>query len=209
MLAEKLAALEGAKNDLWKDAVLNALRQSGPMRTGDLISALGFDSDATVSDIMTNVVRGLEPLSGSFRNSDAQSALGEMVESGTVVWRRAANLDNWYRLPEQDFPPEAAVRKRSLRQMMAEIVAALPSDFLDRFPESKRDQRLPKLGNIGQDDVWVDFCPFVLSAVAEGWELADGDPICNWCGNTFRRVFPLDVEAIEIAKVILSKSRYE
>jgi len=124
-----------------------------------------------------------------------------MVRSGEVLWQRAANLDNWYSLPDQDLPEEAAPRRRSLKQIMKEIFASLPKRVVDD-DDPERDEWRRNLAAVGDNDTWVEFCPFVLSMHEDGWELADGDPICNWAGNTFEKVYPVDVAAAVVARRI-------
>ncbi len=179
----------------WKNEILKVLRKK-PLRSGDLIAALGFDGVMSVIDVATRVTEGLKPLRGSFLDSTAQRVLGRLVHHGEVIWQRAANMDNWYRLPGQKFPRLAAPRKRTLKDLVREIRKILPANAGVEWTS---------VDSMGDVDVWVEFCPFVLSMEEDGWELADGDPICNWCGNTFSNKYPMDVDA----KVIVRKIRRE
>jgi len=167
---------------------------------------------STSFDIETRFMDGLEPLSGSFYGSQAQRVLGGMVRRGEVEWQHAANMDNWYGLPEQEFPEGTAPRKRTLRSLMGEILSLMSEeDFygkeeIDARPDFQvKDEWVENFAEIKPDDAWVEFCPFVLTMHEDGWELADGDPICNWCFNTFTEMFPMDVEAATIVERMKKK----
>ncbi len=98
-------------------------------------------------------------------------------------------------------------RKRTLKQMTKAVLKLLPPRFTHVWV---RDKKVPIenktiWNTIEDDDVWVDFCPFVLSRTKKGWELADGDPVCNWCGNSFTKIYPVDVDASVIAKKVMQQ----
>ena len=172
----------------WKKEIECALTR--PMRIGELLLCLGFDEGATFFDVTTNLGNMFKPLNGSFVGSQAQRVLGEMVRKGYVEYQRAANMDNWYGLSGQRFPRVARKRSRTLREM-AVAVYALTGDLVREKPD---------FDGIGDADVWVEIEPFVLSLHEKGWEVADGDPVCNWCFNTFEKVFPMNVSPIKIAR---------
>lgn len=176
----------------WNDKIKTVLAAE-PMRTGDLIVGLGFDVGQTCIDRMTRVADGLKRLRGSFVGSAAQRELGRMVEGGEVIWRLASNQDNWYGLPGQEFPPDAAPRTRTLRSLVDEVLALLP--------RAKRESLL-KDGGIEGPNI-IEFGLFNLSAVEEGWELTDGDPINGWAFMSFHKTYPIDVDAAVIARKIL------
>jgi len=175
----------------WEDKIVAALK-SGPKKTGDLIEALGFDCQSTYFDNLTRMTGVVKPLHDSFVDSPAQRALGRMVKKGAVGWQRASNLDNWYKLPGQRFPREAKRRTRTLKALVTEV--------LDLMHDWAIEEQIHI--DIADNDCWVAFSPFVLSEHEDGWELADGDPICNWCGNTFEKVYPMDVPAEVIVRKI-------
>lgn len=180
-----------------KERILKALSDK-PLIIGDLIKKLGYSLGATGLDVATNINNMLKPLAGSFIDSLEQKELGVLVKSGDVHYIRAKNMDNWYKLPHQKWPEEVEIRERSLKQIMDELINKIPDDIKCKI-------ELNNISNIKDGDLWVEFCPFVLSAYESGWELADGDPNCNWCGNTFTQVYDFDVDVEEIIDKITSK----
>lgn len=176
----------------WKQRITEVLADK-PLVIGDLIERLGFDKGAASLDYFTRCSDGLKPLRGSFLGSQAQRVLGTLVKSREVIHRRSLDLCNWYKLPSQRWPKAATRRKRTLKSLLMEVLALLPEET---------DIERPDCNEVEDDDLWVELCPFVLSAISGGWELADGDPICNWCFNTFTVEYPLDVDAKVIARRI-------
>lgn len=88
-------------------------------------------------------------------------------------------------------------RGHELKRLMNHLISLVTDEMLKSF-NADRNEWEDSIYEIQPDSDWVEFCPFVLMAVPEGWELADGDPICNWCCNTFTERFPRDVETQEI-----------
>lgn len=181
-----------------KSRIRQALDQ-GPLTSGDLVEKLGFDAHQSAFDAAT-AIAGTSPLTGSFRDSDEQTTLAQMVESKEIIWRRAKNMDNWYALPGHNFPPEADVRKVNLASFVKDVIAALSPEVLDGIETMH-------VNDISDDDAWVEIFPFVIQMDEDGWELADGDPICNWAGNTFTEKFSIDVDPGDVAKLITSRQK--
>jgi hypothetical protein len=61
--------------------------------------------------------------------------------------------------------------------------------------------------DIGKKDVRHEFAlngaMISLTQEDDGFHLRDGDPICNWCGNTFDQRYPLDADASKLAARVL------
>ncbi len=87
--------------------------------------------------------------------------------------------------------------KRTLKSLFDEVLALLPAGAINAEWADVV---------IDPDDAWVEFYPFVLSKLEDGWELADGDPICNWAGQTFGDHYPEDADAKLIAERIVEAS---
>lgn len=177
----------------WKKKILDVLAEK-PLVVSVLIDRLGFSLESTGMDASTRYVGGLKPLHGSFLDSTAQHVLGRMVRLGDVHYRRASNLSNWYGLPGQPWPRSSRPRKRTLDRLLKEVFSFLPAVAIAVIDAPSE---------IGEADMWVEFCPFVLLMTEDGWELADGDPICNWCSNTFTKKYPMDVDPKVIARKIV------
>ncbi len=195
----------------WKKKIQDILTTHGAVRSGDLIGHLGFDVSTTGFDLSTRCMSGLKPLNGSFLESRAQRVLATMVERNEVIWQRSANMDNWYKLPGQRFPKEAKPRARSLQSLAKEVLACLLRDLSkklqDRFTEAHtltiKEEWSECYGASDSDDCWIQFYPCVISMDEDGWELADGEPTCNWAGHTFTKKYPTGVDAEKIARRIL------
>jgi hypothetical protein len=84
-------------------------------------------------------------------------------------------------------------RGREMKALMERLLPLVTDEMLKSF-DGNRTEWERNVSDIEPGDSWVEFCPFVLTAEVDGWELADGDPICNWCFNTFTEKFPHDVE---------------
>ena len=86
-----------------------------------------------------------------------------------------------------------ALMRRLLPLVTDEMLKSFNGDS-EQTIESLREDWEERINGIEPADTWVEFYPFALVAVRGGWELADGDPICDWCANTFREQFPHEVE---------------
>lgn len=185
-----------------KKKILSVLAD-GPMASGDLVAALGFSAEASLFDAQTRFSNMLKPLSGSFIESSEQAVLGDMVSSGEVRWRQAENMDNWYALPGQRFPCKE--RKRSLKSLVKEVLGIAGVKLRKKIEDFAGEKCKEIVSAIEKDDCWAEVGPFVIEKREEGWGLLDGDPICNWCGNTFDKDYLMDVEAAKIVRKMQSQ----
>jgi len=83
-------------------------------------------------------------------------------------------------------------RGLELKALMNRLLPLVTDEMLKSF-DADRNEWEKNVNDIEPCDAFVEFCPFVLTASDGGWELADGDPICNWCCNTFSEEFTHDV----------------
>ena len=84
--------------------------------------------------------------------------------------------------------------RRTLKSLCAELSEVAP----DIFPESG-------VAAIESGHRFAEFHPFTVLVKDDGWELADGDPVCNWCFNTFFKSFDHDTPAKKIVKFARKK----
>lgn len=185
MIYDEYAELERVRQ-IAAEAILATLRP-GPMRLGDLVTALGFDDVSIAWDVpwITVTKRSTSPRPLSFSDSQASVALRELTDRDYIVSQQSADLKIWYGLAGQEFPDEAPPRTPTLREFAVEFVAALPRDSFVEVPDL--DALIPA-------KTWVRIGPFVLSTHRSGWELSAGDLVADWAGHSFALVFPLDVE---------------
>lgn len=178
------------------DKILTLLAES-PIKAGDIIEALGY----SVTDLLISRAIGDSfKRRGCWDGSPHQKALAKLVDSDAVLCVRDRSQDVWYKLPGQKLPPCDKPARRSFANMVCAVYRSLPDKVAGKNIEPKRD--------IGIDDVWHSFAEYeflgvTLSIEGDGWELADGDPVCNWCGQTFTKKYPADVDPAIIARRIV------
>jgi len=178
-------------------AILKALKK-GPMHPIELMEAFAY------RPLINEIDRALRINSrDDWDGSSEQKALGELVESGEVRYQRDRQQTVWYLLPGQELPDVEGPSVPSFRSICQKIY--------DLLSDTEVDQS--HLADIGSDDCWHEFMEsggegsLTLELEGDGFSLADGDPICNWCGNTFTEHYPEDVDPATIVKRIVHELR--
>ena len=196
--------------------VLKAL-QEGPLKVGDLIVELGYDP---VIDYWDRAI-GIETRA-SFSGSAEQAALVDLIERNEVKYRRDRCQDVWYLLPGQRLPRVKGLSIPNFGTMCRRVYRHLSKALINRRPVGKDavwhtfeicGDQLLKIHTEVSGSPHEHFCyehpdfGVTLCLESNGFSLADGDPICNWCFNTFTKHYPGDVDPAVIARRIVKESK--
>lgn len=184
-----------------KRKVLRAL-ESGPAKSSEIQERCGYDPVASYWDATV----GIETRT-SWQGSPEQKALGKLVAARDVLCRRDRCQNVWYLLHGQRLPRIEGPSIPAFPTLCRQIYELL----------SPKVCNIQRRKILKKDDVWHTFIlagldvnddfGVTLQMDSGGWSLADGDPICNWCYQTFNVVYPFDTDPAALARRIEKELR--